>query len=202
MKSAILTVGLVFGIIGASATIKYEYDQDGSVTVAYVVRDSPAPATARAKAARSASGGCSRCRDQCLRGVLSAASAAPDFCASFLAATYTAADDFAPVQTQCATDAGRVSSACSCLVQPTSSASSVSSSVPATSTVSSSTSTESSSTESSSTATPAPTAPACAPLGASCDLAHPELCCSMACHARGSAGGYCFDLGGGPGYQE
>jgi hypothetical protein len=50
--------------------------------------------------------------------VLSAASAAPDFCASFLAATYTAAGDFAPVQTQCATDAGRVSSACSCLVQP------------------------------------------------------------------------------------
>ncbi len=109
------TIAAVLALaIGASATVKIDYRPDGSIER---ISESDAPAPARAKLARSA-GGCSNCHDQCLRGVLSASVADTNFCTSFLADTYTLASDFAPVQTQCVSDAARVSSACSCFVQP------------------------------------------------------------------------------------
>jgi len=111
MKSAIIAMVLAFGL-GASATIKIEYGPNGSFKA---ISTPDAPAVGHKKLARST--GCSPCRDQCVRAV---SSAAPEFCGSFLAATYTAPSDFAPVQTQCASDAGRVSAACSCFVKPVS----------------------------------------------------------------------------------
>ncbi|KAK4157797.1 hypothetical protein C8A00DRAFT_29182 [Chaetomidium leptoderma] len=114
MRSAVIAAALALAI-GASATVRIEYGPDGSIKK---ISNSDSPAPARARLARSAGGGCSKCRDQCLRGVISASVADADFCTSFLAATYSVPTDFAPVQTQCASDAGRVSSACSCFVQP------------------------------------------------------------------------------------
>ena len=114
MKFAVITTALALAI-GASASAFIEYGADGSVMRISNV-ESPAPA--RARLARAAAGACSPCRNRCLKGVKSALTADTDFCTSFLAATYTVATDFAPVQTQCASNADSVSSACSCLVQP------------------------------------------------------------------------------------
>ncbi len=110
MKSALIAVALAFGI-GVSATVTIEHSPDGSFRA---VSKPDAPAAARRKFARSAA--CLPCRDKCA----GAASAAPEFCESFLAATYTAPADFAPLETQCASDASRASSACSCFVTPVS----------------------------------------------------------------------------------
>ncbi len=110
MKSALIAVALAFGI-GVSATITIEHSPDGSFRA---ISKPDAPAAAHRKLARSTA--CSPCRDTCVR----AASAAPEFCESFLAATYTAPADFQPLETQCASDASRVSSACSCFVTPVS----------------------------------------------------------------------------------
>ena len=111
MKSALIAVvALAFGI-GVSATVTIEHSPDGSFRA---ISKPDAPAAARRKFARSAA--CLPCRDKCA----GAASAAPEFCESFLAATYTAPADFAPLETQCASDASRVSSACSCFVTPVS----------------------------------------------------------------------------------
>ena len=114
MKFAVITSAFALAI-GASATAFIEYAADGSVLR---ISNAQSPAPARARLARAAAGACSPCRNKCVKGVVSALSADADFCTSFLAATYTATTDFAPVETQCASDADRVSSACSCYVQP------------------------------------------------------------------------------------
>ncbi len=194
MKSALIAVALAFGV-GVSATITIKHNPDGSFSAI----DKPdAPAAAHGKFARSVA--CSPCRDKCA----GAASVAPEFCESFLAATYTAPADFAPLETVCASDATRASSACSCFVTPVSpngpftvlpspaipsplgvqlrSDIDTCSQTPSTST------TSTTSTESSSTASATPTAPACNPPGGDCTITNFITACCRA--PDGSVGCY------------
>ncbi|KAK4032713.1 hypothetical protein C8A01DRAFT_40855 [Parachaetomium inaequale] len=160
MKTAVIAAALAFAI-GASATVKIEHGTDGSFKAISVPTVPDTLATPLKKLARSA--GCSSCRDRCLKAVISASNATPEFCTSFLAATYTAPADFAPIQTQCAGAASRVSSACSCFVKPTPSPST----------------TSTSSTETSSTSSATPIIPSCSPPGGHCTLdTFIQDCCS------------------------
>ncbi len=114
MKSSILATFLALGL--SASAYRIEYGPNGSFK-AYSDPKAPA-ADAHNKRLAARSGLCSPCRDKCVRAVVSASKATPDFCSSFLAETYTATEAFAPVQTQCADSAERVSAACSCFVQP------------------------------------------------------------------------------------
>ncbi|KAK4153792.1 hypothetical protein C8A00DRAFT_15042 [Chaetomidium leptoderma] len=185
MKSAIIAVALAFGI-SASATIRIEYGPDGSFK-AISTPDTHTPAPAPGKLARSA--GCSSCRDKCLRAVVSASSSDPDFCSSFLVATSPSLN---PVHDQCAGQASRVSSACSCLVNPVGYLTQDCSRPP---TLTPSISTTSfSSTESSSSTSPTPTAPPCSPPGSLCTIDNfIEVCCHNADESVG-----CMFNGGNP----
>ncbi|KAK3899162.1 hypothetical protein C8A05DRAFT_37236 [Staphylotrichum tortipilum] len=180
MKSSVLA--LLALALGASA-YRIEYGENGSYTV---YSDPKAPVTQPAhKRLAARSGSCSPCRDKCVRAVVSVSKATPDFCASFLAETYTATEAFAPVQTQCADSADRVSAACSCFVQPTPSSSTPAE--PSTeapqSTEPSSTepaSTEPSSTEPSSTEVPTPSPEPCHKPGELCTLSNfIDVCCTI-----------------------
>lgn len=97
--------------LGVSASVRIEDGPDGSFT-AFYVPDSPSAPAAHKRVARA--DGCSPCRNPCVRAIRAEA----EFCSSFLAATYTDPADFAPVETQCAGDASRVSAACSCFSTP------------------------------------------------------------------------------------
>jgi len=117
MKSSILATLLALGV--TATAYRLEYGTDGSYT-AYSDPKAPAPTpAAQHKRLAVRSGACSPCRDKCVRAVVQVqSSAAPEFCASFLAETYTATEAFAAVETQCGGAPERVSAACSCFVQP------------------------------------------------------------------------------------